>query len=132
MLSWQCESVELTFVDLLTILMQRNSFVLIKSKNIGVMESNLSRQAKVELQELLENVSNKIVENQRPANETLLDDDDVMDRLKICKRKLASLRADGTIPYSKIGRKIIYKWSDILEVVERNRSPSTKDKLRLH
>lgn len=95
------------------------------------MNHNFLKQVKFEIQDWLEDVSKKISENQRPANEILLDDKDVMEKLKICKRTLASMRAEGIIPYSKIGRKIIYRWSDILEIVDKYRVPSTKSKLRL-
>jgi hypothetical protein len=73
------------------------------------------------LDELLEDIKDAIVKNQRPANEVILDDKGVMQMLNICKRSLASLRSSGTIVWSKIGGKIYYKLSDVLEMLERNR-----------
>ena len=85
-------------------------------------ETNRKPQwAEDRLDELLENIANIIANNQRPASEVILDDRGVMQMLNICKRSLASLRANGTIVWSKIGGKIYYKLSDILEMLEKNK-----------
>ena len=44
----------------------------------------------------------------------------VMQKLLICPRTLQTLRSNGTIPFSRIGRKIYYKRSDIERVLQDN------------
>jgi len=91
----------------------------------------MTHQIEERFEEALDQIKRHIVDCQRPAHETVLDDKDVMLRLRICKRTLASLRADGVIPYSKIGKKILYKLSDIQAVIEANKVPNSQVSLRI-
>jgi hypothetical protein len=65
----------------------------------------------------------EIQQAQRPANEVILDDNAVMDMLKISKRKLQYFKADGILPYHKLtgSPRTYYFLSDILEILNRNR-----------
>jgi len=44
----------------------------------------------------------------------------VMQKLLISQRTLQTLRSNGTIPFSRIGRKIYYRRSDIERVLQDN------------
>lgn len=83
-----------------------------------------------ELKEFLHLVRHEIQQTQRPANEVILDDEDVMQILKICKRKLQYLKSGGQIPFHKplSGSRSYYLLSDILEWLEKNRTESISNK----
>ncbi len=51
---------------------------------------------------------------------TWLDNQDVLQTLHISKRTLQTLRANGTLPYSKIKGKFYYKVSDIEQLLQDN------------
>jgi hypothetical protein len=51
---------------------------------------------------------------------TWIDNQDVMQMLHISPRTLQTLRANGTIPYSKIRGKFYYKVSDIEKLLQAN------------
>ncbi|MBW3524803.1 helix-turn-helix domain-containing protein [Chryseobacterium sp. NKUCC03_KSP] len=63
-----------------------------------------------------------ILENFRPVmnGEIYLSGEDVCRLLHISKRTLQQYRDDKILPYIQIGGKIIFKQSDILEILERN------------
>lgn len=50
----------------------------------------------------------------------LLDGQDVMLRLHISQRTLQTLRSNGTLPFTRIGRKIYYLRSDIERILKDN------------
>jgi excisionase family DNA binding protein len=50
-----------------------------------------------------------------------LDGQDVTQLLHISKRTLQSWRKKGILPYYQIGGKILYKKSEVLEILERSR-----------
>ena len=52
--------------------------------------------------------------------DTLLDGQDVMMKLHISPRTLQTLRSNGTIPYTRIGRKIYYFRQDIERLLKDN------------
>lgn len=52
--------------------------------------------------------------------DTLLDGQDVMLRLHISQRTLQTLRSNGTLPFTRIGRKIYYLRSDIERILKDN------------
>lgn len=51
---------------------------------------------------------------------TWIDNQDVLQLLHISKRTLQTLRANGTLPYSKIKGKFYYKVSDIEQLLQDN------------
>jgi hypothetical protein len=53
----------------------------------------------------------------------IIDDVELREMLKISKRSTAYLREKGLISYSKIGEKIYYRLSDVLDLVKRTRIP---------
>ncbi len=63
-----------------------------------------------------------ILKNYRPVmkGEIYLSGEDVCKLLHISKRTLQQYRDDNILPYIQIGGKIIYKETDILEILEQN------------
>ena len=63
---------------------------------------------------------------ERPLNQpddlldTLLDGQDVMLKLHISQRTLQTLRSNGTLPFTRIGRKIYYFRRDIERLLKDN------------
>lgn len=53
-------------------------------------------------------------------NRKYLDSNDAARILKISKRTLAKIRAEGAIPFIKVRRRIIYSASDIEKYMESN------------
>lgn len=52
--------------------------------------------------------------------ENLLDGQDIMQMLHVSPRTLQTLRSNGTIPYTRIGRKIYYLREDIEKILRDN------------
>ena len=52
--------------------------------------------------------------------ENLLDGQDIMQMLHVSPRTLQTLRRNGTIPYTRIGRKIYYLREDIERILRNN------------
>lgn len=52
--------------------------------------------------------------------ENLLDGQDIMQMLHVSPRTLQTLRSNGTIPYTRIGRKIYYLREDIKRILRDN------------
>jgi excisionase family DNA binding protein len=64
----------------------------------------------------------EILKNYRPVlnGEIYLSGEDVCKLLHISKRTLQQYRDDNILPYVQIGGKIIFRQSDILEILEQN------------
>jgi hypothetical protein len=60
--------------------------------------------------------------NQTPEKkaEEILTNDELVSRLGICKKTAFNWRRNGTISYSKIGKKIYYKWSDVIKSIDKH------------
>lgn len=58
------------------------------------------------------------VKNTKKLSETWLDNQDVMDLLKVSPRTLQNLRDTQALPFSKVGGKIYYKASDVEKYLE--------------
>lgn len=76
-------------------------------------------------QEMITQLRNRIEEilkNYRPVmnGEIYFSGEEVCKLLHISKRTLQQYRDDQILPYIQIGGKIIYKESDILNVLEKN------------
>lgn len=79
----------------------------------------------IEQQQMIMQLRNRIEEilkNYRPVmnGEIYLSGEDLCQLLHISKRTLQQYRDDNVLPYIQIGGKIIYKESDILNVLEQN------------
>ncbi|MGM0569052.1 MAG: helix-turn-helix domain-containing protein [Elusimicrobiota bacterium] len=73
-----------------------------------------------EIGALREELKAEIVKNRNKLTETWLDNQEVMEVLKISPRTLQSMRDSCTIPFSKVGGKIYYKASDVEKLLEAN------------
>ncbi len=64
----------------------------------------------------------ELLGNYRPVfnGEIYLSGEDICKLLHISKRTLQQYRDDGILPFIQIGGKIIYKESDVLEILEQN------------
>lgn len=76
-------------------------------------------------QEMITQLRNRIEEilkNYRPVmnGEIYLSGEEVCKLLHISKRTLQQYRDDNILPYIKIGGKIIYKETDLLDILEQN------------
>ena len=49
-----------------------------------------------------------------------LDNQDVMQKLHISSRTLQTLRTNGTLPFSRIGKKLYYRKNDIQKILSNN------------
>ena len=61
--------------------------------------------------------------------EDWMDRQDVMQALHISPRTLCTLRENGTLPFSRLGKKFYYKRADIQKILQDN---YTMDKIRKH
>ena len=52
--------------------------------------------------------------------EELLDGQDIMQLLHISPRTLQTLRSNGTVPHTRLGRKIYYRRQDIENILRDN------------
>lgn len=83
-----------------------------------------------ELGELRNDLIEVIEKCNQPADQILLDEADTLAFLKVTKRCLAKWRANGVLPYHKLGGKIYYIKSEIIEAVKKH-SLSNKLKLKI-
>jgi len=58
--------------------------------------------------------------NSKKLSESWLDNQDVMELLKISPRTLQSMRDSRVLPHSKVGGKIYYKASDVEKILNEN------------
>jgi hypothetical protein len=87
-----------------------------------------------ELKEFFYLIRYEMQQAQRPADEIILDDEDVMHHLKISKRNLQYMKADGVIPFHYFvpGKpRTYYLLSDILQILKENRIESITNEKRI-
>ena len=63
-------------------------------------KNKLPIYAEERIDDLIEQLTHTVQDNQRPANEVILVEEEAMSKLKICKYSLASLRSEGLIGLS--------------------------------
>jgi len=101
--------------------------VLISIKNI-IMISNQQMQeikgAVGEIKESLENVT-------RPPEHQVMDDVELRQYFKVCKRTTAYWRSKGKITFSKLGGKIFYRLSDVLAFLKQHEVPAVTSSLKI-
>jgi hypothetical protein len=94
-------------------------------------QEKIARYTEDFFEDLLEKASEIIQRNQRPANEVIMGEREVLKMLQISKRTLATLRAEGILSYSKVRGILFYRLSDILEMIEKNEVRVSIPKTRL-
>jgi excisionase family DNA binding protein len=74
----------------------------------------------------IESLFDKVTRNYRPLldGERYLSDVEVSHRLKISRRTLQEYRDNGTIPYFKLGGKVLYRESDLERVLQECYHPA--------
>jgi len=72
------------------------------------------------LEKMLDGLEN-LTENYRPMlrGERYLTDKEVSERLKLSRRVLQNYRDEGRLPYCKLGGKILYRESDIQQMLDK-------------
>ncbi|MDD3542303.1 MAG: helix-turn-helix domain-containing protein [Petrimonas sp.] len=72
------------------------------------------------LEKMLDGLENQ-TENYRPMlrGERYLTDKEVSERLKLSRRVLQNYRDEGRLPYCKLGGKILYRESDIQQMLDK-------------
>lgn len=75
--------------------------------------------------ELLDEIKCLIQEHSGKRSKKWLKSQDVRKLLGISPGTLQTLRVNGTIPYSKIGRSTYYDYDDICKVFEQNKIDKT-------
>ncbi len=84
-----------------------------------------------ELEELIKIIQYEIQQAKRPPEEVIYDDVDLRNFLKVSKRTTAYWREKGLITYSKLGGKIFYRLSDILNLVKDNEIQAINTNLKI-
>jgi DNA-binding transcriptional MerR regulator len=78
----------------------------------------LSEDNYQELKKQLAEINSKL--QQLQPSDSVWDNSDVIQKLKVSERTLATWREKGMIRYSKIGNKIYYREEDIIQFLENN------------
>lgn len=84
-----------------------------------------------EIVKAFEELRLEIQHTRRPPTETIIDDCELRSKLNISQRTAATWRESRLLTYSKVGNKIYYKLSDVLNMIERHRIPSMTENLKL-
>lgn len=70
--------------------------------------------------ELLEEIKN-LLNEEKPAPKKWLKSTQVRKMLSISSGTLQTLRADGVIPFSRVGGSIYYAYGDIVKILKENK-----------
>ncbi len=85
-------------------------FTMIKEKTVTKIFTRFD-----EIDQKIEQMSTK---KNKALSEQWLDNQDVMEALRISPRTLQNMRDNGTLKYSKVGGKIYYKSADVEHLLE--------------
>lgn len=97
------------------------------------MDEHLIFKRYPDLKELILLFRQELLKMQRPADEVVLLDEDIMRMLGICKRNLASMRATRQIPFHqpKPNSRCYYLLSDILHWLKTSRMESINNTIKI-
>jgi phage terminase Nu1 subunit (DNA packaging protein) len=73
-----------------------------------------------EIDSLRQELKTEKAKTSKKLSETWLDNQEVMELLKISPRTLQNLRDSKSLPFSKVGGKIYYKASDVEKILSEN------------
>ena len=76
----------------------------------------------------LDNLNATLEANQKPAQETFLDNQEFIQLMHISKRTAQTWRDEGKISFSQIGSKIYYKMKDVEVLLDKNYNKAFKNK----
>jgi hypothetical protein len=94
------------------------------------MKSDYPFKKNLTTQEVSEIFQFELAKAHRPAEELILDDFQLCQKLNVSKRTTASWRATGIIAYHKVGGIVLYLYSDVLKMLRENRKESIQAKLK--
>ena len=75
---------------------------------------NKELETSVMLIEAINNAVKKINAAKEKNEQELITDDEMQRRLGVSRTTLYNWRKDGTIPYLRIGKKLFYRWKEII------------------
>ena len=83
-------------------------------------------EAFLELKAELKAIRDRLDEREKKPSEVWLDNQELMQLLKISKRTLQHYRDSGLIAFSQVGNKIYYKLSDVEDLLNRHYNKAFK------
>jgi len=83
------------------------------------------------VQEFIKELKRELLSTKRPPEEIILDETDLCELLHISKRHAADLRKEGVLKYSKVGGKLFYLLSDVLDMIKNYRIDIPTNNLKL-
>lgn len=75
---------------------------------------NKEQETSVMLMEAINSAVKKINVAKEKNEQELITDDEMQRRLGVCRTTLYNWRKEGTIPYLRIGKKLFYRWKEII------------------
>jgi 3-methyladenine DNA glycosylase Tag len=78
----------------------------------------------------LDSLNVKLESNQKPSQETFLDNQEFIQLMNISKRTAQTWRDEGKVSFSQIGSKIYYKMKDVEILLEKNYNKAFSNKKR--
>jgi 3-methyladenine DNA glycosylase Tag len=76
----------------------------------------------------LDNLNATLEANQKPSQETFLDNQEFIQLMNISKRTAQTWRDEGKVSFSQIGSKIYYKMKDVEVLLDKNYNKAFKNK----
>ena len=80
----------------------------------------IQSEAFEQLKSMLDAINNRLTAKEKEPKEIWLDNQEMMQMLKISKRTAQHYRDSGMISFSQVGNKIYYKLSDVEELLKRH------------
>lgn len=78
---------------------------------------NKELETSVMLMEAINSAVKKINSTKEKNEQELITDDEMQRRLGVCRTTLYNWRKEGTIPYIRIGKKLFYRWQEIIKKI---------------
>ena len=86
----------------------------------------IQSEAFEQLKSMLDAINNRLTAKEKEPKEIWLDNQEMMQMLKISKRTAQHYRDSGMISFSQVGNKIYYKSSDVEELLKRHYNKAFK------
>jgi 3-methyladenine DNA glycosylase Tag len=78
----------------------------------------------------LDKLNSTLESNQKPSQETFLDNQEFIQLMNISKRTAQTWRDEGIVSFSQIGSKIYYKMIDVQKLLNKNYKAAFSSKKR--
>lgn len=76
----------------------------------------------------LDRINTMLATNQKPLQETFLNNQEFIQLMNISKRTAQTWRDEGKVSFSQIGSKIYYKMKDVEVLLDKNYNKAFKNK----